>query len=122
MRQIPGGITTLSPLVLEFVKTILRIRPVAVPLRDTQNPFGDIGHQHHIFLDLGLTPVHESKFQLAFFLPGSDQVFLARVETAAQKSSFREPWKHRRCIIPATGFYEWQPWNPPRNNRRACGR
>ena len=26
----------------------------------------------------------------------------------AHKPAFREPWAHRRCIIPATGFYEWQ--------------
>jgi putative SOS response-associated peptidase YedK len=32
----------------------------------------------------------------------------ARSETVAQKPSFREPFKRRRCIIPADGFYEWQ--------------
>ena len=41
----------------------------------------------------------------------------ARSETVAQKPSFKNAFKYRRCIIPATGFYEWesrgkekQPW------------
>ena len=41
----------------------------------------------------------------------------ARVETVAQKPSFRQDLQHRRCLVPADGFFEWsgskghrQPW------------
>jgi putative SOS response-associated peptidase YedK len=32
----------------------------------------------------------------------------ARAETASQKPSFRNAFKRHRCLIPASGFYEWQ--------------
>lgn len=38
----------------------------------------------------------------------SSRLINARSETVAEKPSFRNAFKHKRCLIPTTGFYEWE--------------
>ena len=41
-------------------------------------------------------------------LAGGPLLINARSETIAKKPAFREACRHRRCLIPADGFYEWE--------------
>ena len=38
----------------------------------------------------------------------SSPIVNARVETAMEKEIFKESWEHRRCIIPASYYFEWE--------------
>jgi putative SOS response-associated peptidase YedK len=34
-------------------------------------------------------------------------MFNARADTITEAKPWREPFKKRRCLVPASGFYEW---------------
>ena len=69
------------------------------------------GNRHLGLMKWGLIPSWAKEASIGHKLAN------ARGETVAEKPSFRSAFRQRRCIIPATGFYEWkseqgvkQPW------------
>ena len=61
---------------------------------------GADGQRHLDLLRWGLVPTWAKE--------AGEGLINARAETVDQKPSFRQAFRQRRCIIPASGFYEWQ--------------
>jgi putative SOS response-associated peptidase YedK len=40
----------------------------------------------------------------------------ARAENIAKSATYRLPFKKRRCLVPASGFYEWKKLNIKTNS------
>lgn len=40
--------------------------------------------------------------------PGGSRLANARAESVAARPAFREAFQRRRCVVPASGFYEWE--------------
>jgi putative SOS response-associated peptidase YedK len=60
------------------------------------------GEREGVLLRWGLIP------SFARGVPGGYSMINARVETVTSSPAYRGPWKRaQRCILPATGFYEW---------------
>jgi putative SOS response-associated peptidase YedK len=61
------------------------------------------GEREAVMLRWGLVPAWTKD-------PASgSRMFNARAEGVADKPAFRAAFRRRRCLVPADGFYEWQP-------------
>jgi putative SOS response-associated peptidase YedK len=60
-----------------------------------------------IVINEGVNKVIESKW--SYPVQGINKTIInARVETIAEKASFKQSIYYRRCIVPANSFFEWQ--------------
>jgi len=72
---------------------------IAGPRRD---PGSNLPDRHAMLVRWGLIPGWLKN-------PADIQpLFNARADTAAEKASFKAAMRHRRALIPASGFYEWR--------------
>jgi len=91
----PETLTALPPSVPRY--NVAPTQPVAAIRLNPKNKKREL-----TFFQWGLIPSWSRDIKMG------SRMINARGETVAEKPSFRAPFKRRRCIIPADGFYEWQ--------------
>ncbi|MBN2490067.1 MAG: SOS response-associated peptidase [Planctomycetes bacterium] len=78
-------------------------------------PSYNVAPRHSSAVVLGGPGQHELRLMHWGLIPSwatdariGDRMINARAETAAEKPAFRQPFRRRRCVVPASGFYEWK--------------
>lgn len=71
------------------------------------------GERELVLLRWGLVPMWAKDLSIG------TRMINARAESVASKPGFRWAYQHRRCLIPADGFYEWKP-GPVRKQPYFC--
>jgi putative SOS response-associated peptidase YedK len=59
------------------------------------------GHNHLELMRWGLVPAWSKEAKVGY------STINARAETVASKPAFRKPLATQRCLVPATGYFEW---------------
>ena len=79
--------------------------PPTVPVLTVQSSSseGQFGKNTARLLRWGMTGARHPRSR-----GSSRPLFNARAETVHRLPSFRQPFRERRCLIPASGFYEWR--------------
>ncbi|WNM25173.1 SOS response-associated peptidase [Demequina capsici] len=72
--------------------------PIVVPAKEP----APVGERHLEVARWGLVPSWAKDPSVG------SRMFNARSETMAEKPSFRAAFAKRRCIVPASGYYEWR--------------
>lgn len=97
----PGTLKTLFDLddvpALPARYNIAPTQPVAAVRYDA-----DRDRRQFTFLTWGLIPFWAKEPKIGA------RMINARAETVAEKAAFRAAFRYRRCLIPTSGFYEWQ--------------
>ena len=102
LRRVPAEIRDLAQLDDDVVDPRYNVAPgqrIATILVDPE-----VTHPMLRGLEWGLLPFWVKE---ARAVKAARHMINARSETAATKPSFRAAFRHRRCLIPADGFYEW---------------
>lgn len=71
------------------------------PTSDVYALTSEVGHRRLVVLRWGLIPFWAKEKQIGA------RLINARSETASSKPAFRAAFRHRRCLIPVDGFFEW---------------
>jgi putative SOS response-associated peptidase YedK len=72
------------------------------PTNDVYAVLEDGGVRHLDAFHWGLIPLWAKEAKIG------SRMINARADTLAEKNAFKSAFAKRRCIIPATGFYEWR--------------
>ncbi|NRA27152.1 MAG: SOS response-associated peptidase [Opitutales bacterium] len=84
------------------IKARFNIAPSQAILAIRNGPSGPREPIEANWLTWGLVPSWAKDPSIAY------KTINARAETAREKPTFRNAYRYRRCIIPATGYFEWK--------------
>lgn len=100
--------TPLEQVAVHFQLQLQQLQKIAprfniAPSQEVPIIRGDSKHRELAMVRWGLIPSWAKEEKSRY------SMINARAETITTKPAFRNAFRHRRCLIPADGFYEWKP-------------